>query len=93
MNLAEFPVKMDTKLKFRVHLIEGEILKLIDQLPNSTAKLENIQLYEENAVGTLGVDAKSMIESWENIKKIEITVGHDRYRPYMNDIILARPVS
>ena len=93
MNLAEYPVKMDSRVKFRVHLIIGEVLGLIDQLENSTAKSENLKLYEENASGTLGVDIEAMKKYWENIQKIEIPVGHNRYRPYMNDLFLAKPVS
>ena len=93
MNLAEYPVRMDARVKFRVFLITGETLKLIDQLPNSVAKTENLQLFEENANGTLEVDVEAMQAYWENIQKIEITVGHDRYRPYMNDILWAQPVS
>ena len=93
MELAPYPVKMDTRLKFRVHIITGEVLKQIDQLPNSTAKSANLQMFEENASGTLGVDIDALKTYWANIQKIEITVGNERFRPYMNDLFLAKPVS
>ena len=93
MNLAEHPVKLDSRVRFRVHLFPGEVLKLIDQLPNSVAKENNLQLFEEEAAGSLGMDIENLKKSWENIQKAEIRVGAERHRPYMHDKILARPVS
>ena len=92
MNLAEHPVKLDSRIRFRVHLFPGEVLSLIDQLPSSVAKTANLKLYQEDAAGTLGINAENLKRSWENIQKIEIRVGTERYRPYMNDIFVAKPV-
>ena len=93
MNQADYPVKFDSRLRFRIYLIPGEVLKLIDELPTSVAKSANIKLFEEGASGTLGVNIDNMRKSWENIQKIEIRVGTERYRPYMHDVFLANPVS
>ena len=93
MDLAPYPVKMDSRLKFRVHIITGDVLEMIDQLPESAAKSASLQLFQNDAPGTLGVDIDAMKAYWENIKKIEITVGNERFRPYMNDHFLAKPVS
>ena len=93
MELATHPVRMDSRLKFRVHIITGETLHLIDQLSDSAAKTANLQLYQEDAPGSLGVDVAAMKTYWENIQKVEITIGNERFRPYMNDQFLAKPVS
>ena len=92
MNLAEHPVKLDSRIRFRVHLFPGEVLEMIDGLPTSVAKSANLKLYEENASGSFGLDIEGLKRSWENIQKIEIRVGTERFRPYMNDLFLAKPV-
>ena len=93
LNQADYPVKFDSRLRFRVYLLPGEVLKLIDELPSSVAKSANIKLFEEGATGTLGVNIDNLKKSWENIQKIEIRVGTERYRPYMHDTFMANPVS
>lgn len=93
MNLADYPVKLDSRVRFRVFLFQKEDLQMIDELPESVAKSANLQLCEEEASGTLGVNVENLKKSWENIQKIEIRVGTERYRPYMNDLFLAKPVS
>lgn len=91
MALAEYPLSMNSRIKFRVHLFPKEIFQMIDGLPNSVSKSANLQLFEEEANGTLGVKLEDMKKSWENIRKAEIRVALERFRPYMNEILLAKP--
>ena len=93
MELSSYPVKMDAKLHFKVYLLPLEVFSMIDELPQSVAKDEALKLAEDDFEGTLSTDIESLKESWKNIQKVEIRVGQERYRPYLNDVLLAKPVS
>lgn len=84
---------MDAKLHFKVFILPLEVFSLIDELPQSVAGDENLQLAQPEFDGTLSTDIQSLRESWKNIQKVEIRVGQERFRPYLNEVLLAKPVS
>ena len=93
LNLAEYPVKMDTRLHFKVVILSKEVFELVDSLNVSVAKEAGVKLAQDFPSGSLNTDIQALMVSWENIQKIKISVGLDEYRPYMNDLMLAKPVA
>ena len=93
MALSSHPVPMDAKLHFKVFILPVEVFSLIDDLPQTVAEQENLKLAELDYNGSLDTDIQKLKDSWANIKKVEIRVGQERYRPYLNDAFLAKPVS
>ena len=66
---------------------------MIDELEQSVAKTENLKLAEEGFQGSLSTEIQKLHDSWKAIQKVEVRVGQERYRPYINDIFVAKPVS
>ena len=91
-QLADYPLKMDARLQFKVIILTKQVLQLVDSLGNSVAAEENILLAQDSPRGSLNTDINALQASWINIQRIQVNVGLDTYRPYLNDLILAKPV-
>ena len=72
-NRAEHPVKMDTRLHFKVLILTKEVFELVDSLEESVAKSADLQLAQEDPPGTLDTDIEALMSSWENIQRIKGT--------------------
>ena len=88
-------IPLDQKVSFKVILLKKDLFQKLDGMddqfmPSKEANIRLFQRKDQPNATPLGCDLGNLKVSWSKIQKIEIKVGHQIYKPFANNKIVAR---
>lgn len=94
-NHETFNMTLDQVVRFKVLLLPKNLFQKIDEMEDDSLPVreQNLQLFQRKEgqnQSPLGCNLEAMNLCWEKIKKIQIQVGQQQYRPFENNKIMAK---